>query len=269
MPQVSIGDAELYYEIHGEGAPVLLVAGLGGAGAYWQPQIAPFAKRFRTVVHDHRGTGQSTFSRIRYSVEQMTADLVALMDRLGIDSAYVVGHSTGGAIGQVMALDYPDRLRGLVIYASWTKADPFMHRVMEIRRTLALDAGGAAYVRATPVFLYPSWWVNENSSALEAADVRGASSFPPVEIAASRIDGILAFDRASELARIHVPTLVICAEDDFLTPAYYSRALAEAIPGAKLSLLPRGGHAVSQVCPDEFNRVVLDYLDTLEAASRS
>lgn len=260
MPKVSIGDAEIYYEIHGEGEPVLLVAGLGGAGSYWAPNVPAFAKHYKTILHDHRGTGQSTHSRIKYSVEQMTDDLVRLMDALGIDRAHLVGHSTGGAIGQVMAIEHPDRLKSMVLYASWTKADPFMRRVMAARRTLLTASGAEAYVKATPVFLYPDWWINDNEALLVEREAKGIASFPPPEIGASRIDAVLAFDRTADLPKIRTPALVLCAKDDFLTPSYFSAELAKSIPGARLVLMERGGHACSEAAKDEFNRIVLDFI---------
>src|SRR5207253_4419109 len=102
VPKANIGDAEIYYEEHGNGEPVLLVPGLGGVGVYWKPNLPALAAKFRAIVHDHRGTGQSTHSKIQYSVDQMTADLIKLMDHLKIEKAHLVGHSTGGAIGQTM-----------------------------------------------------------------------------------------------------------------------------------------------------------------------
>lgn len=263
MPTVSIGDAELHYEIHGSGEPVLLVAGLGGAGSYWRPNLGAFAAKYQAIVHDHRGTGASTKSRISYSVEQMAEDTLRLMDALKIERAHLVGHSTGGAIGQVLALEHPERLSSMVLYASWTRSDPFMHRVMAARRALVLDTGAKAYLRTTPIFLYPDWWVNENDALLAAREEAGLASFPPAEIAASRIDAVLAFDRTAELHRIGTPTLVLCARDDFLTPPYFSEALAKAIPGARLAMLPRGGHACSEAVADEFNRTVFEFLDSV------
>ena len=84
MSAVSVGDADLYYEEAGGGEPLLLVPGLSGRGSFWVSQITDFARDFRVVVHDHRGTGRSTHSRIRYSVEQMAGDVLRLMDALGI-----------------------------------------------------------------------------------------------------------------------------------------------------------------------------------------
>ena len=167
MPKARVADVEIHYETHGRGIPILLVPGLGGVGSYWNPNIPAFARNHHVVVHDHRGTGQSSRSLIRYSVDQMTTDLLGVMDHLGIEKAHLVGHSTGGAIGQTLAALHPERLISLVIYASWTKADPFFRRVFEARRTLLTEAGAAAYVRSTPVFLYPDWWINENIAVLE------------------------------------------------------------------------------------------------------
>ncbi len=269
MPKVSIDGADIYYEIHGDGPPVLLVAGLGGAGSYWQPQIGPLSRHFRVIVHDHRGTGSSTHQKMRYTVDRMAADTLGLMDALGIESAHLVGHSTGGAIGQILGVDHPDRLRSIVMYASWTRADEYFRRVFEIRKAIVLDQGAMAYMRATPVFLHPDWWINANKAALEAAEQKGLASFPAPEIVASRIDAIVAFDRVADLSRIKVPTLVLCAKDDRLTPLYFSEELARKIPNARLAVTETGGHALSQTLPEEFNRIVIDYLLERERAGRS
>jgi pimeloyl-ACP methyl ester carboxylesterase len=107
--------------------------------------------------------------------------------------------------------------------------------VFEARRALLTSAGAAAYVRSTAVFLYPDWWLNENIKLLEEREKVVIPAFPPAEIVASRIDAIVAFDRTADLPNIRVPTLVICAKDDILTPPYFSRALARAIPAPSWS----------------------------------
>src|SRR5689334_7045449 len=111
MPKAALDDVEIFYESHGAGVPVLLVPGLGGVGSYWAPNIPAFSQRHRVITHDHRGTGQSTRSDIRYSVDQMSRDLLRLMDHLEIAEAHLVGHSTGGAIGQTLAVLNPERLK--------------------------------------------------------------------------------------------------------------------------------------------------------------
>ena len=165
MPIAKLDDGELYYEEHGSGFPVIAVAGLGGVGAYWKPQIEPFAKSYRLILHDHRGTGGSSKSKIKYSLEQMARDTLGLMDALKIDKAHLLGHSTGGAIGQVLAIEHPDRLAKIVMCSTWTKADGFFRLCFETRRALLLKSGAAAYVAATPIFLYPSWSIGTTSSS--------------------------------------------------------------------------------------------------------
>ena len=87
MPKVDIGDAEIHYEEAGSGPPLMLVPGLGGNGSFWARQVEAFKDDFRVIIHDHRGAGQSTHSPIRYSVDQMAADVLKLMDALDIDRA--------------------------------------------------------------------------------------------------------------------------------------------------------------------------------------
>ena len=258
MPTIPSG--EIHYETHGNGTPVLLVSGLGGVGSYWAPNLAAFSARHQAIVHDHRGTGCSARSRISYSVDQMTDDLVVVMDHLKIERAHLVGHSTGGAVGQTLAAKHPERLISLTIYASWTKCDPFFRRVFEARRALLTLGGAGAYTRAASVFLYPDWWINENIGLLEERERVVVPNFPPAEIVASRIDAIVAFDRTADLPNIRLPTLVICAKDDILTPPYFSRELARLIPNASLIELARGGHCASETNTAEFNDAVLGFI---------
>ncbi len=265
MPKADLGDVEIYYETHGDktrgaGAPVLLVPGLGGVGSYWSPNIPAFSERYQVIVHDHRGCGQSSRSRIRYSVDQMADDVLRLMDHLEIGQAHLVGHSTGGAIGQRLAATHPGRLKSLVISGSWTKADAFFRRIFEARRTLLTTAGAAAYVRASSVFLYPAWWVNENIRLLEERERVGIPGFPATEIAASRIDAILEFDSTADIGRITIPALVICAKDDMVTPPHFSREIAAKITQAELVLLERGGHCASETSRSEYNAAVLEFI---------
>jgi aminoacrylate hydrolase len=260
MPKANIGDAEIYYEEHGKGEPLLLVPGLGGVGVYWKPNLPALSAKYRVIVHDHRGTGQSTHSRIKYSVDQMTDDLVKLMDHLNIDSAHLVGHSTGGAIGQTMAIKHPQRLKRMVLFATWTKADFFFRHLFSVRRDVLTKIGPEAYVKAGTLFLFPPWWIQQNEKMLVEREALSVQHFPPVEVVASRIDGIVAFDRSAALGTIKTPTLVLCAKDDAITPAYFSEDLAKKIAGAKLQILPDGGHCASEAVPEPFNKAVLDFL---------
>jgi aminoacrylate hydrolase len=260
MPKISIGDCSLYYEEHGSGEPLLLVPGLGGVGAAFFKQIPELSKHYRVIVHDHRGCGQSDKPVMQYSVEQMTRDVLALMDALKIERAHFLGHSTGGAIGQIIAIEQPQRLKKLVLSSTWTHCDGFFTRVFEGRHAILKHTGPAQYLRATSAVLYPSWWVAQNDRALAEQERQQAAAFPPVEVVLSRIEAIMRFDRREQLSRIRVPTLVSVAADDAVTPAYFSEALAKAIPGAKLKVFPKGGHLLYHVVENEYNAAVLDFL---------
>ena len=260
MPKANIGNGEIHYEIHGEGPPLLLVAGLGGTADYWNPQIEAFAKDYTVIVHDHRGTGQSTHSEIDYSVDQMADDLLALMDFLKINQAHIVGHSTGAAMALIISVKAPERLASAVVYAGWTKADAQLTRCFDVRKALLRGSGVQAYARATPLFLFPPWFIREHGQGMVEQEPKAIASLPSAAIMESRMDAVLAFDCTDYIGQVNIPSLVLCAEDDFLTPAYYSRELADLIPNAELNILKTGAHAVSVTCPDLFNKEVLAFL---------
>lgn len=260
MPRISIGDCHLYYERCGAGFPVLFVSGLAGHAAYWRDQVPTFAKHFDVVLHDHRGIGQSDHCRIAYTVERMAADVVQLMDALGIAKAHVVGHSTGGAIAQILALEHPQRLASIVIAASWTKADAYFRRLFALRKEILGRLGPATYLQAATLLFYPSAWITRNNERLRQLEAQALATFSPPEIVMSRIDAILAFDCTGDLGRLRTPTLIVAAQDDIITPAYFSEELARLIPGAEIKFFPQGGHCFTQVLPREFNQAVLPFL---------
>jgi aminoacrylate hydrolase len=243
-------DGNLAYDVAGNGPP-FLVTGLGGSRHYWANIVPALSREFTVITHDHMCIGDSRGSRIDHTVEALTDDVVALMDHLGIRQAGVLGHSTGAAIGQVLAQDHPRRLFKLVLYAGWAGPDAFF----------ALQGSGVvAYQRATPLFLYPPSWISEDAGRLESLLSGLVATTPAADVLAARIDMIVAFDRRSRQREIAAPTLVLCAEDDQLTPMHLSEELAAGIPHAELARLPWGGHAVSQTSPEKFLNVALQFL---------
>lgn len=261
MPTVSIGDAEIYYEEAGTGEPLMLVPGLGGGAGVWHRQVPALSKDFRTIAHDHRGCGRSTYSMIDYSVDQMAADAIRLMDALDIERAHWLGHSTGGAMGQIVAQDYPDRLASLVLSATWPGQDAYFNRAFAARKAVLSTLGTAEYARHSVISLHPPWYIAENEAAMAEQENYLAGSDQPVSIVESRIDAICAFDRRDRLTDITAPTLAIVAEDDMVTPRYLTDEIAEAVPGAEKVILPTGGHFVIHILVDEYNDAVCDFLN--------
>lgn len=260
MPFAPIPNGELYFETLGSGPPLLLVSGLGGSARFWSPQTARLAEHFTVVTHDHRGVDRSSRDRIVYSVQQMADDVLALMTYLHIDRAALIGQSTGGAIGQILAATRPERISRLILSSTWTHADPYFKRQFEVRRDLLRSAGVELYLREGNLSLYPPEWLRDHEKALNEAEARAIANASSADILISRLEAILGFDGRAFTPRIHCPTLVVAALDDRVTPAYFSRALAQAIPGAQLALLESGGHFLPIVEANRYADVVLRFL---------
>ncbi len=260
MPFAPIPDGELYFETSGSGPPLVLVSGLSGSARFWRLQVVRLAERFTVVVHDHRGVDRSSRDAIVYSIEQIAGDTLALMDYLHIDRAAMIGQSTGGAVGQHLAATQPDRISRLVLSSTWTHADPYFTRLFEQRRGLLRRAGIELYTREGSLLVYPPEWLRDHDREVAEAEARAVASASSPEIMISRIEALLRFDGRALAPRIRCPTLVIAALDDRITPAYFSRALAQAIPGARLVLLDGGGHFLPIVEPERYSEIVLPFL---------
>ena len=261
MPQIKLRDgAELYYETHGNGPPLFLVAGLGGDGRFWDANVAGLAKQFTVIVHDHRGTGRSTLSRIDYSVAQMADDALQLMDTLGYAKVHWCGHSTGGAMGQVLAIEQPDRIDRLVLSATWAKTDAFFRRLFEVRSMMLRELGPVAYMKGNALALHMPSWVRDHDDDLATLEAKANEAIPVPEIVLSRIAAIVAHDRRDQLQKVRARTLAICTRDDTVTPLYFTEELVRLIPGARAYILPDGGHLYPNVHAAEFRRVMASFL---------
>ena len=266
MPITKSNGVEFYWEQHGCGPPLILGAGLGGVGRWWDPNRDVLAEQFTVFTFDQRGTGRS--SRVPVSsIEQMSADLIAIMDAANIDKAHYLGHSTGAAIGVATALDYETRLRSLMIYASTTSGDVYRRRVLSLRQQIFDNIGVEGYVQYSSLLLYPPYWINANHERLTSEEKQIVSQLGPADIQATRLAAILNFDRRRELGRIKIPTMVICADDDILTPRYFSEEYVRLIPDARACYIPRGGHALSRTDPDTFNRIALGFFTSVERSA--
>jgi aminoacrylate hydrolase len=253
-------DGTTVYEISGEGPPLFLLTGLGGSRGYWANLVPGLSRHFSVVLHDHMGTGQSQSRRSVHTVDALTDDALALMDHLGIQKAHFLGHSTGAAVGQIIAQNRPERIEKLVLYAGWAGPDPHFTLCFEIRKMLLMASGIPAYHRASPLFLYPPRWISESIEQLETLLANAIANSPPANVLAARIDMLLAFDRRNRMHEISTPTLIVCAEDDQLTPMHLSEELADGISGATLARMSWGGHAASQTRSAEFQSILLDFL---------
>ncbi len=263
MQQISIGDVDLSVGIIGEGAPLFLVSGLGGRASFWINQVKPFADGFQVITHDHRGTGESTKSAITYSISQMAEDVLRLMDALAVSKAAIVGHSTGGAIAQYLAIKHADRLTGIVLSATWAGPSPYFQTLFQLRKRVLKELGAEAYLVDGILRAYPPQTLSENTTLLTDSSEDRLATFPGLEIETSRIGAVLAHDLRDHVSRISVPALIIGAADDQITPVTLSEELEALIPNAQKVILPYGGHFVPHVSIDAYNHAVLSFLKSL------
>ncbi|MFC1491215.1 alpha/beta fold hydrolase [Nitrospinota bacterium] len=263
MPVVGSGGVDIDYEVLNPGSsavPVFFISGLGGARSSWSLQAGPFSEERPVVLHDHRGTGKSAKPRGVYSVENMAADVAAIMDDAGIPRAHMVGSSTGGAIIQVLAIDYTDRVQSAAICSSWPKSDHFFIRQFTMRKKILLEMGWEDYTKISALSLNSPKFFTDHFEEIEEKEKLLIQNAPPAEVMAERIDCIIAHDQMDRLGRIQAPTLVAVAQDDACTPPYYSEQLAEKIPGAALKVFEAGGHFIYMAYPDEFNATIRGFI---------
>ena len=147
----------------GEGEALFLIPGLGGSAAFWD-EIAPaLAQRFKVIVMDHRGAGRSERPEQSYSVELLARDAVDVLDHFQIARAHIVGHSTGGAIAQVLAIDYPDRVNRIVLSGSWAKPDDAIPSAVRDRASPSSKGQGRKPTRRSAQFLGLSTRLDQGS----------------------------------------------------------------------------------------------------------
>jgi aminoacrylate hydrolase len=255
----------VYHEIHGPtdpGAPtVVLSSGLGGAAHYWQPQIPALAEDFRVITYDQQGTGRSPGSvPENYSIADMAAELLDLLDTLQIARTHFIGHALGGLIGLQLAVLRPALLDRIVLVNAWSKTDPHTIRCFAARKSLLLNTGIAAYVQAQPLFLYPAAWLAGRQDWLAQQDETAIAHFPPIPTVLRRIHAIETFDLSAQVSAIEQPTLLVAARDDVLVPCTCSNNLAEQLSRSQLEILDHGGHACNITETVWFNTTVKRFL---------
>lgn len=258
MPLASSGSATLYYEIRGEGRPLVFAHGAGGNAASWWGQVPFFVARgFRVLAFDHRGFGRSHCPPGDLDPTAFPGDLRAILDAEGIGRADLVCQSMGGWSGLPLALESPERVSSLALCGTpgglWTEAvaASFAGIAARVRRDGGLSGpGGAAlgesYKQADPAgaFLYDQI----------------ASFNPELDPAAvGRIAGVRI--TASELRDYRTPTLVISGSEDVLFTPEALTSVAATLPGAVLERFEGAGHSTYFEQPDRFNRTVLRFLE--------
>ena len=246
------------WESHGDGPPLLLVQGLGYGRWGWQPVVEPLASRFRVIVFDNRGIGDSDKPAGPYTAVEMAGDALAVLDAAGVASAHVLGASLGGAVAQELALRHAERLDKLVLVATMsgmTNMHPLPAPTLRLMAEAPTLDPAVALRRFIENALDP-----EPDPALVEQLVELRTANPPDPAGWAAQAGIWgSFDVWDELPSIDVPTLVVQGEGDVVVDPRNAALLAERIPGARLRFVA-GGHLFFWNRPDEFAALVTEFL---------
>jgi pimeloyl-ACP methyl ester carboxylesterase len=246
------GRTQLYWERTGEGAPVLLIMGLGLSGGAWWRTVPVLARRLQVITFDHRGVGRSRAFSPVYTTEAMADDAVSVLDAAGIDRAHVYGISLGGMVAQQLALRRPERVRALVLGAT-SPGGPRSVRpdtdVLDfIRRRLRMRSEEAA--RASVPFNYGARCRSAHPERIQE-DIAWRLGHPfPEQAYRVQLFAAGLHNTYGRLPRIAAPTLVVHGEYDRMVPAANARLLAERIPGARLRILEDCGHMYPTEAPE-------------------
>ena len=264
MPKALVNGANIYYEIHGDGFPLVLTYCLGGNTRQWRHQVQALSKAYRLIIWDPRGHGGSESPRRQeqYGVSVSAEDLHGLMNHLGLAKAYVGGLSMGGGIATRFTLGHPERVAALLIMDSATASglprSPEMLAMRQRTIELAETQGMEAVIDYAMV-------ANPNVAGRARRGQDSAQTMRDMYLAldpigyANTIRAMLTEDSITDqLHQIRVPTLVLVGEDD---PALPSARLTHAkIASSVMVTIPGAGHFSNLDQPDQFNRQVLQFL---------
>ena len=261
MPLATANDGtRLFWREEGEGAPLLLIQGFGYASDMWYRIVPRLAERHRVLLLDNRGIGKSEAPPGPYSLPMMADDAVALLDAAGVDRAHVFGISMGGMIAQELALRNPARVQSLVLGcthcggAQAVAAEPAAIAALMARVSMPPEEGARHMIP----FVYDETTPRERIDEDVAVRMR---CYPATASSEAQAAGIFSWSGThARLSSIAMPTLVLHGETDRLVPAENARVLADAIPGAKLVVLPRASHVFWTDQPEATVETLLDFL---------
>jgi pimeloyl-ACP methyl ester carboxylesterase len=262
MPLTKIGGVRFYYEVHGSGEPLLLIAGLGSDSSSWGWVVNAFSAKFKTIVFDNLGAGRSGTGRTPCTIRRMARDAVKLLDRLGVERAHIIGHSMGGYIAGEIAVNYPERVNRLVLAntaAVSSERNNFLFRrfLNGLRRKGDLEG----WIRDWTFWLF-SPKTFENGKFVEK--FIGMAARYPYPISASgfkaQAGAVAGFDIRSRLRKIKARTLIITGEEDILIRPSESAALAGRIRGGVLRTIKGAAHCIQIEKPALFTKAAEGFL---------
>ena len=263
MPVVQANGIEMYYEVQGEGEPLVLIPYLAADQACYAFQVAEYAKHFTCFTVDLRGAGLSGKPEGTYTTELLADDVAAFMQAAGIDSAHVSGLSLGAATGMLLAAKYPETVKSLSLHSAWTASDPFLRTVVEGWRIMAQGLDSVTDMVITgilPWCLTPELYAARPEYIQSLADFVRSRPMPPVDAFLRQSEAVLGHDATAVLSSITAPTLITFGEHDMVTSTRFAAPLNEGINGSELIVFAGCAHAPIYEITEEFNQRTLEFL---------
>ena len=271
--KVRVDDVNLYYEIYGQGDPLVLIAGTGISCAPWRPfQVPEFSKHYQLLIYDHRGLGRSDKPDMPYSTRLFARDCAGLMEALGIRKAHIMGHSMGGRVAQWVALDYPAKVRSLVL--SGSGSGKYRDELEDYPRGVPIEScveliekGYEKYQHDHwgPGFMFTDEFVRERPEVVKTFQDLIVEEVPPLKCYLRHVIARQCHETTELIHAITAPTLVIVGSKDTReggtgNHVASSQALAEKIPNAELVIVEGGKHGYLREMPEKGHPPILNFL---------
>jgi 3-oxoadipate enol-lactonase len=264
MAFAELTDVQSYYELIGEGEPLLFIPGLGGTCRVWDPIVPDLASHFSLILVDNRGLGRSVARRKPRSLADYSADLVELLDELQLDRAHVLGLSLGGIIAQRFAVDHPSRVDRLVLVSCAHRFSAYLLRMAALLGHSLRRFPKAVFVQTMELLgtapLYMDAHIDEIDEAMK---VRCREKLH-ARAMGTQLRCLLKSELDPQDYRITAPTLVVAGEHDALIPNCYARLMAERIPGSRFLLIPGAGHNPMVEAPEKVLPLIEQFLRGME-----
>lgn len=278
MPVSEANGTKLFCQRNGTGEPLLLIPGLGLDHTYYRLGEPMLREAFETILVDPRGVGQSQKDDVDYSAELWADDFADLLDRIGVDSAHVLGSSLGGTIALAMAVRHPHKVRSLIVVGGFSELTRSVELNYALRKKLIAKIGmGDELAEFMGLWIMTREFIETDAGhkVLEASKENVKKNLP--ELYVRFLDSILRLGRresgqqlpalTASLKGINAPTLVLCADNDHFIPARLSQIIAENIPGARYQEIPGGGHIPFIEKPAESASAVIEFGTSLSSVA--
>ena len=260
MAWADLTDVRCYYELLGQGDPLLLIPGLGVTSSIWEPVAPELAEHFTLILVDNRGVGRSEAKRQPATLRDFSADLIELLDLLQVERTHVLGLSFGGVIAQRLTADHPSRVNHLVLASCTDRFTPYLRHVALLLGQTLGRLRSKTFVQTIEVLGSSPRYVDERPEVVDQRVLEKCAERIPRR-AIGRQLRCLAAANSIDLERdpILSPTLVIAGEHDFLIPNCYAREMAARIPSSRFVLVPGAGHNPLVECPEQVLPWIIDF----------